>query len=515
MDYKNIAASLMMPRLQIDKFKEYEDYRFYIKKLINLGVSSFCLFGRLNLSDVRNTISELNNHAERELLYSADLEYGLKMRFNEGTAFPHAMAQGKTKDYKLTFLISQLIAQEAKNLGIHWNFAPVSDINSNPDNPIINIRSFGEDAELVGLHSAAYIKGLHEVGMLSCAKHFPGHGETSVDSHLELPTIEFDIERLREIEFKPFIKSIENGVDSIMVGHLSVPALGTKQYPASLSKSVIDILRNELKFEGLVIPDALDMHAVADSFDSTLAAELALQAGNDLLLLPEDVEMAIEGVENLIKKDAQLLRQAENSIEKINRKFSWVKNKNLPNNINFNEDYYLKNEKFSLQVARKAIELDIKEVLIPLDTESQIAAFAFLQRDEDVMQASHFFNFMQQALEYNFDFAYINENIEEKDLIGLREGIEDAEVIIFAYFYKSIAYHGSIGITDKLYSITQRMAMGKPIINIFFGNPYISENLPAELTIKTFSDTLSSMAAATMVLSGKELIDEDKMPSMN
>lgn len=515
MDYKNIAASLMMPRLQIDKYKEYENYRFQIKKMIDLGVASFCLFGRVSLEDVKNTINELNNHAEKELFYSADLEFGLKMRFNEGTAFPHAMAQGNTKDYKLTFLIAQLIAQEAKNLGIHWNFAPVADINSNPDNPIINIRSFGEDSEIVGLHSAAYIKGLHEVGMLSCAKHFPGHGDTAVDSHLELPTIDFNLERLREIEFKPFIKSIENGVDSIMVGHLSVPAMGTKQYPASLSKPVVDILRNELNFDGLIIPDALDMHAVADSFDSTLAAELALQAGNDILLLPDDVEMAIEGVENLIKKETEYLKQAENSIEKINSKFEWAKNKKLPNNLNFDEDYYLKNEKFSLQVARKAIELDIKKLLIPLDNESQVAAFAFLQRDEDMVQASHFFNFMQQAIQSNFDFAYINENIEDKDLLGLREGIEEAEVIIFAYFYKSIAYHGSIGISDKLYSITQRMAMGKPIINIFFGNPYIAENLPAEMTIKTYSDTLSSMAAATMVLTGKELIDDDKMPSMN
>ena len=126
------------------------------------------------------------------------------------------------------------------------------------------------------------------------------------------------------------------------------------------------------------------MHAVADSFDSILASELAIQAGNDLLLLPEDTEMAIEGVTNLIKKDSKLLKQVENSINLINEKFDWVKSKKLPNNLNFNEDYYLKNEKISLQVARKAIELQVNEALIPLDTESQIAAFAFLQRDEDI-----------------------------------------------------------------------------------------------------------------------------------
>lgn len=507
MDYKNLAAQIMMPRLQLNKYNEFEDYKFYIKKLIDAGVGSFCLFGRVNLDIVKKTISELNNYAEKELLYSADLEFGLKMRFNEGTAFPQAMAQGKTKDYKHTFIIAQLIAQEAKNLGIHWNFAPVCDINSNPSNPIINIRSFGEDADIVAVHSVAYTKGLQEIGILSCAKHFPGHGDTSIDSHLELPTLDFTLDHLKDIELKPFIKQIENGVDSIMVGHLSVPSLGTRKYPASLSKPVIDLLRNDLNFKGLIIPDALDMHAVADSFDSILASELAIQAGNDLLLLPEDTEMAIEGVANLLKKDSKLLKQVENSINLINEKFDWVKSKKLPNNLNFNEDYYLKNEKISLQVARKAIELQVNEALIPLDTESQIAAFAFLQRDEDIEPASHFFNFMQQALESNFDFAYINEDIEENDLIGLREGIEDAEIIIFAYFYKSVAYHGSIGVSEKLYSITQRMAMGKSIINIFFGNPYIANELPAEITLKAYSDTLSSMAATTMALTGKELVD--------
>lgn len=511
MDYTKLAASIIMPRLAVDKYIGFEEYRFYIKRLLDLGVNSFCLFGRVNLEDVRKTINELNNYAERELFFSADLEFGLKMRFNEGTGFPHAMALGKTADFKLTFLVAQLIAQEAKNLGINWNFAPVCDINSNPNNPIINIRAFGENSEVVGIHSAAYIKGMHEIGVLSCAKHFPGHGDTDIDSHLDLPIISKSKEEIYNNELLPFVKAIENGVDSVMIGHLSIPSLDTKHYPASLSKSVIDILRNELNFNGIIIPDALDMNSVSNSYDSTMAAELALQAGNDILLLPEDVEMAIDGVANLIKKDAILLKQVEKSIDRINSKFDWANSKKLPESIGFNQDYYLKNEKFSLQVARKAVDLTIKEILTPLDNEKQLAGFAFLQKDEDVEQASTFFNFIQQALQSNFDFAYLNENIEEHDLQGLKEGIVDTDILIFAYFYKSHAYHGDIGFTDKLYSITQRLAMGKPIINIFFGNPYLSENLPAELTIKTFSDSLSSLASATMVLTGKELINDDNL----
>jgi beta-glucosidase-like glycosyl hydrolase len=511
MDYSKLAASIIMPRLQVDKYVGFDDYKFYIKRLIDQGINSFCLFGRVNLEDVRKTINELNNYAEKDLFYSADLEFGLKMRFNEGTGFPHAMSLGKTADYKLTFLVAQLIAQEAKNLGINWNFAPVCDINSNPKNPIINIRAFGEDAETVGIHAAAYIKGMNEIGVLSCAKHFPGHGDTDIDSHLDLPIINKSKVEIYNNEILPFIKAIENGVDSIMIGHLSIPSLNTMHYPASLSKSVNDILRKDLKFDGIILPDALDMNSVSNSFDSTMASELALQAGNDILLLPEEVEMAIEGVANLIKKDANLLKQVESSIDRINSKFEWAKNKKLPDNIEFNQDYYLKNEKFSLQVARKAIDLTVKEILTPLDNEKQLAGFAFLQKDEDIIQASTFFNFIQQALQSDFDFAYINENIEEKDLLGLKEGIVDADILIFAYFYKSHAYQGDIGFTEKLYSITQRLAMGKPIINIFFGNPYLSDNLPAELTIKTFSDSLSSLASATMVLTGKELINDDNI----
>lgn len=510
MDYNRLAAQIIMPRLQLDKYNSFEDYKDYIKRLIDLGIDSFCLFGKVNLDVVSAVIKELNSYAGNELLYSADLEFGLKMRFNEGTGFPHAMALGKTADYRLTFLIAQLIAQETKNLGIHWNFAPVCDINSNPNNPIINIRSYGETPDIVSQHSSAYIKGLKEVGILSCAKHFPGHGDTEIDSHLDLPVIDFDKDRIFNFEMKPFIKAIENGVDSIMVGHLSIPSMNTANYPASLSANVVGFLRKELGFDGIILPDALDMKAVADAFDSTMAAELCLLAGNDILLLPEDVEMAIEGVENLIKKDVKLLRQVESSINRKNEKFDWAKSKHLPK-IEFNQDYYLKNEKFSLQVARKSIELNVKQNLIPLDNEKPIACFAFLQKEDDMISASTFFNFMQQALQVNFDFAFINDEIEENDIMGFKEGIEDAEAVLFAYFYKSTAYHGSIGFTEKLYSITQRLAMGKPIINIFFGNPYLAENLPAELTIKTFSDSMGSLASATMVLAGKELLPSDDM----
>lgn len=509
MEFNRLAAKIIMPRLQLDNYIGFDDYKTYIKRLIDLGVESFCLFGKVNLDDIKKVLAELNSYAEKELLYSADLEFGLKMRFNEGTGFPHAMALGKTADYRLTFLVAQLIAQETKNLGIHWNFAPVCDINSNNNNPIINIRSYGETPEIVSQHSSAYIKGLQEVGILSCAKHFPGHGDTEIDSHLDMPILDFDRERIFNFEMQPFIKAIENGVDSIMVGHLSIPSLKTANYPASLSVNTVGILRKELNFQGIILPDALEMKAVADSFDSTMAAELCLQAGNDIILIPEDVEMAIEGVENLIKKDVKLLKQVESSINRINEKFEWAKNKKLPDNLQFNQDYYLKNEKFSLQVARKSIELNVKENLLPLDNEKPIACFAFLQKEDDMFSASTFFNFMQQALQSNFDFAFINDELEENDILAFKEGIEEAETILFAYFYKSNAYQGNIGFTEKLYSITQRLAMGKPIINIFFGNPYLAENLPAELTIKTFSDSMGSLASATMVLAGKELLPQD------
>ena len=240
----------------------------------------------------------LLNHLQEEsklpLLFAADFERGLTMRLNGPTIFPHAMAFGAAGKPEYAENFGRITANEARAIGIHWNFFPVADVNSNPINPVINTRSFGEDPTQVGALVSAYIKGAHDGGMLTTAKHFPGHGDTASDSHLGVARVNGDMAHLNSIELPPFEKAIRAGVDSIMVAHVTVPALepDPNRVATTSSKVVTDLLKTQLKFEGIVTTDALDMAGLTRLYaaDVGRAAVEAFKAGNDLLLIPADLE---------------------------------------------------------------------------------------------------------------------------------------------------------------------------------------------------------------------------------
>ena len=238
------------------------------------------------------------NHLQQEsklpLLFAADFERGLSMRLNGPTVFPHAMAFGAAGKLDYAEAFGRITAQEARAIGIHWNFFPVADVNSNPANPVINTRSFGEDPQQVGQLVTAYIKGAHEGGMLTTAKHFPGHGDTATDSHLGVARVDGDLAHLHSIELPPFQKAIDGGVDAVMVAHVTVPALepDPDRVATTSSHIVIDLLRKQMKFDGIVTTDALDMAGLTRLYASNVgrAAVEAFKAGNDLLLIPADLD---------------------------------------------------------------------------------------------------------------------------------------------------------------------------------------------------------------------------------
>lgn len=500
-------AYCVFPRLDLEEYLTKEDYRKSRKELIAEGVGGFCVFGKVSLDHARRAINELRSETDRDLIFSADFENGLPMRLIEGTEFPHAMALGKTGDHQKTFIASQIIGKESHQIGVNWIFGPVVDINSNKKNPIINIRSFGEDPETVGVHAAAYIKGLEESGIMSCAKHFPGHGDTDTDSHISLPILNFDKKRLEEFEFKPFVKSIKNGVQSIMIGHLAVPSIDSSNMPASLSEKVIDVLKNELNFDGIIISDALDMNSIKDTYSSADAAEKAVRAGNHIALMPEDPREAIQRFKELSESDNEFAELLKSNEDIIKEKFEWVFDNKIKIETGDLKKLFMEHEKISLTIARSAVELEIKESLTPIEYGKQVASFTFLQHGVDLPKATMFYNLLQQAIENDIDFAYIDENISQHDLMGMKEGTVDADIFIFAYFYRSKAWNSDLGDLDKIEAIKEYLAHGKKIINIFFGNPYLSEGMKGQMNIKTFSSSLSSLASAVMVLSGKELIE--------
>jgi beta-N-acetylhexosaminidase len=250
-------------------------------------------------------LNQLQRDSKLPLLVAADFERGVSMRLYGTTTFPHAMAFGATGKLEYAESFGRITAEEARAIGVHWNFFPDADVNSNPANPIINTRSFGEDPQQVGDLVAAYIKGAHSQGMLTTAKHFPGHGDTDTDSHLGVARVGGDMARLQSVELPPFRKAISAGVDSVMVAHVSIPALEPDPTKvATVSPGIVtDLLQKQLGFNGIVVTDALDMAGLTRLYASNIgrAAVDAFKAGSDLLLIPADLEASYKAMLEAVK----------------------------------------------------------------------------------------------------------------------------------------------------------------------------------------------------------------------
>jgi beta-N-acetylhexosaminidase len=271
--------------------------------------------------------NQLQKDSEFPLIFGADFEHGLGMRLYGVTDFPQAMAFGATGDADFARQAARITAQEARAIGVQWNWFPDADVNSNPANPIINTRSFGEDPNLVGEMAAAYIAGAHQFGMMTTAKHFPGHGDTESDSHIFVPVVKGDAARLDAIELPPFRAAIQAGVDAVMVAHVLVPALDSNpNHVATISPAIVTgLLQEKMGFHGLVITDALDMRALRQSFPQPgpeAAGRIAVEsvkAGNDILLLPFDLAGAYNGLLRAVRSGEIPESRIDQSVLKILR----------------------------------------------------------------------------------------------------------------------------------------------------------------------------------------------------
>src|SRR5580698_4973365 len=266
-------------------------------------------------------LNRLQQDSKLPLLVAADFERGLSMRLHGATEFPHAMAFGAAGKQEYAEAFGRITAQEARAIGVHWNFFPVADVNSNPANPIINTRSFGEDPQQVGDLVAAYIRGARANGMLTTAKHFPGHGDTATDSHLGVAQVTGDATRLQSVELSPFRKAIEAGVDSVMVAHVTVPALDAQpDRVASTSTAIVTgLLKEQLGFKGIVVTDALDMAGLTRLYAAHIgrAAVDAFKAGNDLLIIPADLDASYQAVLEAVKSGEISPARLDASVLKI------------------------------------------------------------------------------------------------------------------------------------------------------------------------------------------------------
>lgn len=491
-----MASQLVMPRLDAEHWHSAE-YRDSIFRLIDRGVGGFGVFcGTLEQTAIM--LQTLQQRAGNTLLFGADYEYGLPMRLQEGgIAMPRAMALGKGSPEQ-TQQIAAAVAREMRAIGVHWNWAPVADINSEPDNPIINVRAFGETPELVAQHVAAWVKGSQEEHIAACVKHAPGHGATTVDSHQDLPTITVSAQRAARREFAPFRAGIETGVASVMMGHLLVPFLDRNE-PASLSSAVVNgLVRDTWGYNGVVITDALDMGAVTKRYDSAKAAVYAIKAGNDLALMPANPNMAIDALQAAIDKGVISQPRLHASIDRIQVLRSMVKK--WPRQTIINQSAHAD---LALTAAKHAVAFSGSKDLLPLLPNQQIAVFGIVG-ENDIDRATQWFQFLAQATEMNIDFGYVNGSITQDELDSLAQDVTGADVFVFGMFSAAGAYRSTLPEVHHLPRVMTTLANGKPIILVICGNPVVAAGLPNNLAINAYSDTTPSLAATVLTLTAKQ-----------
>jgi len=262
--------------------------------------------------------NEYQRLSKYPLLIAQDCEWGLSMRLDDTISFPRNMTLGTLTNRHLIYEVGKEIGKQCKAIGVHLNCAPVVDVNNNPNNPVINTRSFGSDKETVAECATLMMHGMQDAGILTCAKHFPGHGDTSTDSHLTLPVINHSKERLHNLELYPFKELIKEGVDTVMMAHLNVLAFDASGISSSLSKNIVtNILQKELGFNGLVLTDGLGMQAITNHCNGAQAALQAFKAGNTILLCPLDVSEAIQAIEQFVKEDPYYLELLTKNVLKI------------------------------------------------------------------------------------------------------------------------------------------------------------------------------------------------------
>ncbi len=472
MSYDERLGQLFMLRAHSDKGPEHVAAVEQLIKKYQVG--SLCFFQGTPERQVQliNQYQSLNNHVP--LLIAIDGEWGLGMRMKATTiSFPRQLTLGAIQDNRMIYEMGREIADQMKQAGVHINFAPVADINNNPANPVINTRSFGEDRYNVAVKSYMYAKGMQDHGIMACAKHFPGHGDTDVDSHLDLPIIKHSRQRLDSVELYPFQILAEQKVGSMMVAHLSVPVLENRpNRPTSLSKNtIINLLRNELDYDGLVFTDALEMKGVTKFFKPGEVEAEALMAGNDVLVLPEDMAAAIQQIKQYIKEGKIPMAQVEASVKRVLRakyelgltQFTPIEDKKLQNSLNNSRALALKQQLYehALTLVRNTDDLLPFKKIDSL----QIASLALGTQQKTTFQKR--LNDYMEMLHLQTD-----NNITDADSRSILQQLEKKDIVIISLHELSSFANKNFGITPSELSFIRQLAARKKVILIHFGSPY-------------------------------------------
>jgi beta-N-acetylhexosaminidase len=465
-----------------------------IEQLIQQYHIGGILFMNGTVEQQREQTQEYQQLSRVPLLIAQDLEWGLSMRLKDTLRFPRNMTLGAVQNDELIYALGKEIGRQARLLGIHMNMAPVVDVNNNPNNPIIHDRSFGDNPEMGARKGILFMQGLRDAGIIACAKHFPGHGDTTVDSHSDSPRIEHSLDRLHALELHPFKELIDAGVPAIMLAHLEVPALEHQAgLPASLSYNVATrLLQEQLKFNGLVVVDSLGMHAITNRWNPGEVEVMAFRAGVDILLCPLDVPKAVACFKQALADGRISMQELDARVLKILRAKEWVYMQHnqqeptlTPDQLHTTVAYALKK-----QLYQEAITLARNQnAIIPLSANT--TSIAYLQIGGQ--QESQFKQTLQKTLAVSAH--YISSTPNNKELEVVDNQLANANTVIIALF-DIIAFRPmnkrleetsttiNYGIADSTRDYIQQLQQqGKTVILVLFGTPYSMRLFPAMPTV--------------------------------
>ena len=409
--------------------------------------------------------------ATTPLLMSIDAEWGLAMRVEKTPQYPYAITLGALNDNKksLIYEVGKQIGLDLKSAGIKYNLAPLADINNNPNNPVIGYRSFGENKNKVADFALEYIRGMNDSGVLGCLKHFPGHGNTNVDSHLGLPILEESLDELIANELVPFIKGIEHHVDSIMIGHLAVPALNEgRNISATLSKSVIEnLLRKQLGYDGLIISDALNMHSVSKLYDKKGQLEWeAFNAGNDILCFAENF---VEGMEEILKNASpERIEASYSRIIKYKEKVGILSGNTNPVGTFDSEKTAELNREIASNCITKIKEEPFHSLLFEAKKLNKLAKLSIYKTTEN----SFFKTLNSELTSPEFEIK------KEDSISELEKKLANFDTLLIALFVPKAKPLDNFEIENSALTLLNRLFEIKKCVLYIFGNPYVLQILP-------------------------------------
>lgn len=477
------------------------------KMIVNNYIGGLVFFqgGPVRQATLTNTYQSFS---KVPLMIGIDAEWGLNMRLDSTSRYPYNMTLGAISNDSIIYKVGKQIGKDCKRLGIHVNFAPVVDINTNPKNPIIGVRSFGEDKYNVAKKSIAFTKGMQSEGVLACAKHFPGHGDTATDSHKTLPTISFDAKRIDSVELYPFKQVFNKGIASVMVAHLNVPSLeNTEGLPSSLSHNIVTkILKEQLGFKGLIFTDALNMKGAANYKNPGDIDLAAFKAGNDVLLFSENAPKAISLIIEAYNNNDVSEDRLEHSVKKIlEAKYDTNLNKYIPIEIaNLISDLNTSdNETLYRDVMSKAITVIKNDTkLLPINKNNEVRiAYIKIGNGKNM-------KFLSTLKGY----AQVNVLAETK-LEVLLNKIKQYDLVIVGYHQTNSRKTVALSNNDKLW--IQKIAENSNVILSTFSSFYCLSNLSFN-TIETVliayeNSNISQEVTAQIIFGEKKAIG--KLPA--